>query len=381
MADPIRVLHVFGCMNRGGAELRTLDLYRNMDRKRLRFDFCVLSGRKGSLDSCIRELGGEVFYCDLGLGFGGRFRALLRDQRFDVVQSHVHYASGMILRHAAKENVPVRIAHFRSSSDGGKGLARLVYRALMRRWIDHYATRILAVSEGAMSAVWGANWSRDPRCRVIYNGIDLSSFDGSDQCEEVRREFGFEVCAPVIIHVGRMDESKNHPKVIGVFCEALRRDPSLRLLMVGRGGNELEQAVKRQVENAKVEESVRFAGERNDVPRLVNAADLMLHPSLWEGLSGAVLEACAAGTPVLASDLGSMREIADRLPSVQCISLDADEGEWAAAAANHLSAWRGRREESRRAFLNSVFEIHRCAEEFAALYAVMTSLVGGSGIG
>src|SRR5207244_3933921 len=118
-------------------------------------------------------LGGQVHYVPLGAAFPARFRRLLRERGYDVVQSHVHYFSGLILRLAADERIPVRITHFRNTDDGRRStLPRVAYRLLNRFWINRYSTHILAVSRGAMSAAWPWH-ERDPRCRVLYNGLDL----------------------------------------------------------------------------------------------------------------------------------------------------------------------------------------------------------------
>src|SRR5436190_1275673 len=87
MIEPINILHLFGRMDRGGAEMRTLELMRHVDRDRFRLEFCALSGEAGDLDEEIRSLGGRVHLLRLGASFGWKFRRLLRERRFDVVQS------------------------------------------------------------------------------------------------------------------------------------------------------------------------------------------------------------------------------------------------------------------------------------------------------
>src|SRR5437867_3557767 len=110
-----KVLHVFGLMGRGGAELRTIDLMQEEALRRFRFHYATLGRGAGSLDDTIRALGGDVYPCPLGPAFPWRFRRLLRTGRFDIVHSHVHYFSGYILRLAAQEGIGARIAHFRTT--------------------------------------------------------------------------------------------------------------------------------------------------------------------------------------------------------------------------------------------------------------------------
>jgi glycosyltransferase involved in cell wall biosynthesis len=338
---PLRILHVLGRMERAGAELRTLELMRELDRSRYQFEFCALSGLPGQLDDEIAALGGKVHLVGLGLWFPSRFRSLLKQGAFDAVHSHVHYFTGYILRLAAKEGVPVRIAHFRSTHDGrGSGLYRRAYRAVMKRWLDRHATHILAVSRRCMDLTWGSRWESDERCKVLYDGIDTSLFAGPADREGVRREFNLPCDCKVIVHVGRMDTQKNHLRLISIVRLIAAQDENVYLLLAGREGDMAEH-VRALVSESPLNSRVRFLGVRTDVPRLLKAADLLIFPSLWEGLPGAVLEAAAAGCPVLSSEMPSMDEICECLPGVECLSLTQPDGDWVEAARRILDRGNG----------------------------------------
>ncbi len=329
---PVKVLHIFGRMVRDGAEMRMLEMMRALDLERYQFHFCTLEGRPGDLDDEIRALGGAIHADCLSPGLPWRFRRLLREQRFDVVHSHVLLSSGFFLRLAAREGVPVRVAHFHSTGDGRPTTPRRrMQRRLMRRWIHGYSTHILAVSEGAMAA-WSPRWRSDPRCQVVYDGIDVAPFAQMPDCHEVWPEFNLPEECRLYIHVGRLATPKNHERLIAIFAEIARADPSAYLLVVGRGGNDIERMLRARVAEWGIADRVVFAGLRFDVPRLLTAADLLLFPSLREGLPGAVLEACAAGTPVLASDLPGVREIAAQCPAVRYLPLDMGDKDWAVTA-------------------------------------------------
>jgi glycosyltransferase involved in cell wall biosynthesis len=364
MAQTRHILHLFGRMARGGAETRTLEVMRHVDRDRFRLHFCALSGEPGELDDEIRSLGGQVHLLPLGPSFPRKFRRLLREHRFDVVQSHVHYPSGYLLRLAAREGTPVRVTHFRITEDGRPmNLPRRLQVALLRRWIDKYSTDILAVSRGTMGAAWRPDWQADPRCRVVYNGIDLTRFADPPDREGVGREFAIPPGDTLYIHVGRLDSQKNHIRLAPVFADIVRADPASRLLVVGRGGNDLERNLRERLAALGVADRVVLTGLRADVPRLLKAADAMIFPSLFEGLPGAVLEACAAGTPVLASDIDVHRETASHLKSVATLPLAASDSDWASAARALASSTRGdpgRRRRAAAEFAASVFSIDQC---------------------
>ena len=363
MPKPIKILHVFSQMGRGGGELRTLEILRNIDRRQFRSHFCAISGREGELDGEIRSLGGEVHLLRRDLvRFPRRFRGLLRRHRFDVVHTHLLNYSGVILRLAAQSDVPIRAALFRSSHDGkASSLGRRMYRRLMRHWIDRYATNVQAVSQGAMEAVWGPHWKSDPRCEVIYDGVEPAPFEEETDAESVRREFALPSRAPLCIHVGRMARPKNHLRVLSIFAEVLRRRPDARLLLVGRGGNQIERDVRRRIAAPGIAGRVVLCGQRTDV---------LIFPSLWEGLPGAVLEACAAGVPVLASDLPGVREIAARLPQVRYLPLEDDDANWAETAIAILESTDApsARRRAREMFVGSIFTIDHCTRRHCRVW-------------
>ena len=361
--------------------MRTIELFRQLDRRQYVFHFCSLSGRPGELDDEVRRLGGEVHLLSRNqASFQRRFRKLLREQRFDVVNSQVFYYSGMILRMAAQCDVPIRIAQFQNTHDGRRrSLVRRIVCHVMRGLIARHATNILAVSEGAMNCAWRKDWRSDPRCRVIYNGVGISSFPTSADRPGVRGEFGLSDDTPLCIHIGRFLEQKNHLRLPDIFSEVLKSSPDARLLLVGEGGNKIEQNVQLRIARLGIEDRVIFAGRRGDVPRLLMAADVMLFPSLWEGLPGVVQEACLAGTPVVASDLPGVREISAELDGVRYLPLSAPNAQWAAAVSAILnSRWsHTSKEEARKRFAASPFAIDRVAEQYCRIWRDRESGIGG----
>jgi len=389
-ARPVRVLHLVGRMTCGGVQMRTLELYRRLDRARFRLDFCALSGLGAELDEQVRGLGGGVHHLAQSRpGFAGRFRELLLREEYDVVHGHLHYLSGYPLKLARECGVPTRVAHFRSSrADPVPGVRRKLVRLLLRpwieqyagnrvqrRWIERHATHVLGVSRWALTCALGRRWAADPRCRVIYDGLDPAAFRRPADRQAVRREFAVPSDSPLLIHVGRMTPAKNHLRLVSIFAELARRLPKARLLLVGREDEAIGRRVRRRIAARGLSDRVILAGERLDVPRLVRAADALIFPSLWEGLGDVVLEAAAAGTPAVCSDLPSIREIAEHLPGIERVSLSEPDARWAerlaAAAANPPD------EATRRAALTrfsaSVFHVDRSAAALCAIWGAPES--------
>jgi len=360
----LKVLHIFGRMDRGGAELRTLDLMPQTALSGYEFHFATLAPGPGALDAEISRLNGQVHSCALGLTFPLRFRQLLHEGRFDIVHSHVHHFSGYILRLASKEHVPKRIAHFRSTGDGQPiTLRRRAQQALTRRWLNKYATDIVAVSEGTMRHAWRDDWRRDARCTVIYNGLDLNRFSPTDERTSKRQQLNIGAGESLIVHVGTMSSFKNQERLVRIFDGLNRRRPTRRLLLVGRDGDGTKRRVEHMIRAMGLSRNVMIVGERDDVPGLLKAADLMIFPSIREGLPGAILEACAVGTPVIASDLPGVKEVAAVCPAVACLPLAADDYEWITTAERLLGAPRQAVD-----FAGGPFDASTTACRFRALY-------------
>lgn len=376
MTEPFRVLQIFGRMNRGGAEMRTLDIMRRTDREVYHLEFAALSGLPGELDDEIHRLGGRVHPVALGPLFVPRFLRLLTRRRYHAVHSHVYYSSGFILKLAARAGVPVRIAHFRSCSDGARPtLARMGRNALLRHWIGDHATHIVAVGEGALAASWSPAWRRDPRCHVLHNGLDLPAFLGLEPHPEaaagLKRELGVPGDRTLYIHVGRPVTPKNHPRLLDVFAAIRRLDPRAHLVLVGGPREVLRGLLAGHPRRAEIEGHASLLGTRSDVPRLLKAADLLLFPSLWEGLPGVVLEACGAGTPTLATDLPGVREVARDFSIVRSLPLSDGDDRWARAAVGLATGpsderWEG--EEIERAFSRSDFNIDECVRRHETIW-------------
>jgi len=369
MSAPVTILHIFGRMNRGGAEMRTLDMMRLLDRDRFRLHFCTLSGLPGDLDHEILSLGGVVHPCRLDPGFPRRFRRLIREVRPEVVHSHVLHASGYMLRLSAAEGVPIRIAHFRSTGDGRQpSLRRQIQGSVMRRWLNRYATDILAVSHGAMREAWTRYYPADERCKVIYTGIDTAPFAADVDPIVVKREFAIPASSRTYIHVGNFTLEKNHRKLVRIWAELVKMDPDAHLIMVGRGGTPTELQARQMVEQLGLSGSVHFTGSRIDVPKLLRSADTMIFPSLREGLPGVVLESCAAGTSVVASDLPGVVEIAAHFSSVVPKPATATDLDWAETACQ-LAKMARNRVEALRVYRTSPFSIDRAIELHEAVWA------------
>jgi glycosyltransferase involved in cell wall biosynthesis len=310
-------------MNRGGVETWLLNVMRRLSRDHVAIDLMVHTDERAAYDDEVVALGATIHRNphtkELGR-YGLRLRHVLSGSRpYDVVHSHVHHFSGMVLAAAMLWRVPVRIAH--SHNDTG------VVDRNRSRWrrasetpkqlIRRCATDGFACSDEAGRAPFGDRWE-DGRWHRLYYGIDTTLYARHSDRDRVRAELALPADASVMIHVGRFDVQKNHSFLIDVLAATVRQRENVFLVMVGSGL--LEQSVAERAEALGVQDHVRFCGSRADVARLLGAADAFVFPSVYEGLPLACLEAQAAGLPVIMSDTitPEVMVVADRsrVPSV-----------------------------------------------------------------
>ncbi|MEM9413933.1 MAG: glycosyltransferase [Planctomycetota bacterium] len=374
---PIRVMHVFGKMDRGGAEMRTLDLLPAMRDRGVRFDFCAMMPGEGALDAQIKAAGSDVHVCELRgpkLGFVRGFRKLLREHKPDIVHSHLHLTSGLIIALARSAGVRQRVVHFRSSSDGRSvSLPRRAYQAGMRRLIKMNATAILAVSHGAMAGGLGTDWEKDKRAKVIYNGINTASYPTTrPDRSALRRELSIPEDAVLVAQVGRFVVPKAHEVTVEALKQVVAQDKRFHVLLIGDGP--LGDQTRAHAAQAGVTDHLHFLGLREDVPTLLAMADLSILPSHWEGLPGVVLESLAAGTRVVASDLPGVREIAAKGDGITIIR-KADPGDLARAI---LQAGPRTQDPAHSPTLPEAFHLDTCASDLYAVYAGLTGKHGNT---
>jgi glycosyltransferase involved in cell wall biosynthesis len=366
----IRILHVLGTMNPGGVETWLMHVLRNIDRRRFQMDFCTFGTEPGLYAAEAERFGSKVLRCPKGpnlWSFGRRFQRILREGKYNVVHSHVYSFSGAVLRWAKAQSVPIRIAHSHGTNDGRSGVPmRRAYRSLMRSWIGSYATHGLAASRTAAWALFGKTWERDDRFRVLHCAIDLQPFQGQVDREAARRELGLPVDAPVVGHVGRFDQGKNHRFLLDVAIEVLKRRPETHFLLVGDGP--LRAATENRARSLGLLGKIHFLGVRRDVvPLMCGAMDAFLFPSLWEGLPVTLIEAQAAGLRCVVSDTCTAE--ACILPD-QCIQLSFTKPahEWAINTIEAVERGRTGGDFAVRTIAETDFCIQRCVRTLSDLY-------------
>lgn len=329
MSEPIRILHVLGGLSLGGAESRIMDLYRNLNREEIQFDFLVHAAEEQHFDKEIQRLGGRIYRVPkFKLYNWFSYKKALRrffaeHHEFRAVHGHMTSTASIYLPLAKKAGIPIAIAHSRSAgtTPGLKGAAT--------RWLRHSLKRradiCLACSREAGEAVYGRKWMKQGRVEVIPNAIaaDKYVYDEKER-RRLREELGLENRL-VIGHVGSFRAAKNHTFLIQVFAKIHEKRPDAVLLLLGAG--ELMEEIRRQTTEAGLEDAVLFLGNRADVSPYYQAMDYLVFPSLYEGLPGTVVEAQTSGLKCLISDRISREVCLTELVTV--LPLERSPEEWA----------------------------------------------------
>ena len=218
-----------------------------------------------------------------------------------------------------------RLEHLHTSGTGNTPpLARHFYERGMRRLIDRHATTVMAVSEAAMHGFYGATWHEDPRRVVRYNGIDVERFHAPVDRASLRRTLGVPAGHALLLHVGNFHPPKNHAALIAIAARLAAQNVPFVLALVGEGP--ARAAIEAAIHAQGLQDIVRVLGARDDVADLLRAADCFVFPSRWEGLPGAVLEALAAGTPIVASAIPPVEEIARQTTGIACVDPNDIDG-------------------------------------------------------
>lgn len=245
------------------------------------------------------------------------------------------------LKKAAEVGIPVRIAHCHNPQNMDKSVIGHVQGFLHRvnqHSLSRYANVLWACS--MESAKWACP-AMDLPCEVIPNAIDAQMFRFSEQVRrEVREQYGLEDCL-VVGHVGRLQYQKNQTFLLDAFRHLHEREEKARLVLVGDGPDLTELEAK--AVTLGIEREVLFLGNRDDVNRLLQAFDLFVMPSHFEGFGMAALEAQAAGLPCLLS--ASVPKETKLTRNVEFIPAE-DPAIWAEHMLNMLERHEIRRDEA-----------------------------------
>ncbi len=335
--EPIRVLNFVGEMSPGGIEVLIMNLYRNIDKSKVQFDFLMHSpDGEGSFVPEIEKLGGRVYRAPIiktkNKTYYGRINQYIRflkrffkeHQEYRIIHGHMTNTAAIYMPIAKKYgNVVCTIAHSHLTQ-ARPGLVGKV-TDILHKPIPKLATDYFACSEMAAHWIFSEEAIKAGKVKVIKNGVDPKRFHYDiNEASEMKKELGLEGKF-VIGNVARFKTEKNHTFMIDIMSELVKIRHDIVLMLVGDG--ELRQETEEKVHSLGLDDYVKFMGIRSDVPQLMEAMDLFLLPSLYEGLPVVGIEAQAAGLPVVTST--GVTEETDITGNVTFLDLNVGAKAWA----------------------------------------------------
>lgn len=299
MTKPIRILHVLGRTDIGGAESFVMSIYRNINRNKIQFDFAIHTNDKCDFDDEIERLGGKIYHLPKykiynHIKYVSEWKRLLNNKKFDVVHGHMDSTASIYLGIAKQKGIST-ISHIHNTN-GEKNIKSVIKR-IYRRNINDVADYKFACSDAAGKYLYG-NQSDD--YVVIHNGIELEKFlYDSNKRLEIRKSLGISDNDIVLGHVGNYRPIKNHKFILKLFENLNSRIKNAKLVLVGAN---VEENLKKQAIDLGVDDKVLFLGARSDVSSLLQAFDIFVLPSISEGLGISLIEAQASGLKCFVSE-------------------------------------------------------------------------------
>lgn len=293
MEKPIRILNIVPNMRAAGIETFIMNVYRNIDREKVQFDFIVHNKERKFYDDEIEKLGGKIYrfsYKDdknLFKYIKDLNSFFKKNKEYKIVHGHMQSMMPLYLYIAKRNNVPVRICHSHNNS----------YEKSLKGFILHIFSRFskfFSTQNFACSNVAGKYMFNNREFEVINNGINIAKFKfNQTKREEIRKSLGISEDEILLGNVGRMEKQKNQEFLLEVFKDVCDKNDNFKLLIIGTGS--LEEKLKEYAKKLDIYNKIIFLKNKDNVNEYMYAMDMFLLPSLYEGLGIVLIEAQIAG--------------------------------------------------------------------------------------
>ena len=344
---PIRVLQLLSCLDHGGLETWLMEMVRNRERNKIQFDVCQTDPtmRVGAYEDEFKQLGGHIHRCPLRknlFSFNRELKKILYDGKYDILHSHHYFASGYFLKVASSVPGLKLVAHMHPTVDFQTGqrvaFPRPLYRKVMKKWIYRYSDAILGASEATLDLNWWEGWMNDSKIHFQPNGIDISKFDRDIDPSELRKKLNLPLNSKIVLTIGRHVPHKKHIIIPDIAKEVCKFRPDVYFVINGSGPlkNELEEKIK----SLKLEDRFRLISGMPDIIPLWKSSDVFLFPSTQEGFGLVVIEAAAAGLPVIAREIPGVSEAIRACKNEFMLHMDSSLEKWISATIKALDVGR-----------------------------------------
>lgn len=295
----------------GGPESLITDISRHIDRERFDLHVALISPLPAGQRSEFHE---QLLVNQTGvtvLPAAGKFDRrpihaladLIAERQIDILHTHDH-RSNLLGFFATRKQPALRVATLHQP-------LRRYWWLWHWEWLDECivcrADRVLPVADAIGLELVHKHPKMKSRTTPILNGVDLNKFRPLDARAAIRAEWNIPVHVNLFASIGRFMPDKNIPALLRAVQSIIQRRQDCRWVLVGKGP--LEQRLRQQCTALGLDEFVKFAGFRKDIPEILSAIDALVVPSTSEGCCVAILEAMACGKPVIATDVGGTKEV------------------------------------------------------------------------
>lgn len=293
----IKTAYVLCGLSYGGAERLVLDLIKNLDKEKFSIYLITIKGG-GELLPEFQTAGINIYLLNkksrLGILTIWRLKKYLQKEQIDIIHTHLFAGDTWGRLAAILAKVPVII-----STEHNVNLDEGIIKKTIKRWLSHFTKKIVAVSRAVKEYQIDAEKIDPAKIQIVYNGIDLAKFPFLTD---------YQLRQPLTLGIiGRLEPQKGHLVTFNALSLILKKYSLTKLMIIGQGSQKkiLEQAAK----NLKIEKNLIWQPPQENVGSVLNQLDLLLIPSLWEGLGLIALEALSVGLPVVASNIHGLKEV------------------------------------------------------------------------
>lgn len=327
-----KVLQVQGGMNKGGVESVIMSWYRNIDTNELQFDFTTCFEEKCPYDDEILERGGNIIYIPPRSKVGNirhiysLYNCIKKNGPYEAIHSHMNFHGGVVAlaaKIAGNKNI---IMHAHNTKDDGNGILRKIEIFILRNILLRLSNQLLACGEEAGKFIYGDN-----EFKIISNSVDRNIFYPIDKNTDrklldIARNYNLKD-ELIIGVIGRFSTQKNHEFIISIILELIKKNIKFKFVFIGDG--ELRECFVKEVKRLDLLDKIIMLGLVDNVQEWMNIIDIIVMPSLYEGLPVVVVEAQSSGVKCILSDKIT-KEVDIGIGLVKFIPIgDEYAGEWA----------------------------------------------------
>lgn len=298
----IKILHVLGTLDFGGAETLVMNIFRNVDLSKFEFSFVVHTNEECDYFEEIKSLGGKIYTVPRYNGINHTqyklaFNKLLKKCNPDIVHAHMRSTASIYLKLAKNQNIKTIIHSHNMSS--GTGIKKIV-RNLLQKRIYKFTDYFLACSLDAGIWLFGDNIVRQKNFSLLKNAINVEKFlFDNEKRNTMRKKFGIKD-EIVLGNVGRLTEQKNQIFLLDILKELKKENTNFKMFIIGSGEKKIDLR-KKIIEN-NLQEDVLLLPATANINDYYQVMDCFLFPSIFEGLGIVAVEAQASGLITLVSE-------------------------------------------------------------------------------